>query len=256
MAISPDGRTLASGSSDETIRLWEVVTGKERFQFPGQREGVFALAFAPDGRSIASARNDTTILIWDVTGTPSPPPSPKATLKPPLRLMPSQLEQLWQDLGSSDVPKAYGAVWAAVLASKQSVPFLKTRLPQLVPVDRQRIHNLVLELNHDQVTRRDKATQELEKIGALCEPMLRAAVAKPPSPDSRRRLERLLAKIEGPVASPDTLHVLRVLEALELANTAESRQMLESLGRAAPPTKISEEAKAALERLSRRPALA
>jgi hypothetical protein len=256
VAISADGRTLASGSQDETIRLWEMATTKERLQFAGQREGVFALAFAPDGRTLASAGNDSTIMIWDLTGTPPPPKGPARPTMPAAKLMPSQLEQLWQDLIATDAPRIYRAIWGMALAGKQTVPFLKDRLKQIVPVDRQRVQALLADLNHEQYGRRDKAVEQLEKLGGLCEPLVRAAVQQPPSMDARRRMEKLLAKLEEPVPSSDALQVLHILETLELANTVEARQLLQVLSREDPPTRITLEAKAAYERLARRPAVA
>ncbi len=138
--------------------------------------------------------------------------------------------------------------------AKQMVPFLKQKMNKLVPVDRQRIAVLLAELSHEQITRRDKAVQDLEKVGALCEPMLAAALQKPSSMDMRRRMEKLLGKAQSPDPSPDTLLALRLLEALELANSAEARQVMESLTKEVPPTRITEEAKVSLARMKRRPA--
>jgi WD40 repeat protein len=247
-AFSPDGRTVATGSPDETIRLWEVRTGKERLQIVGQKDGLQGIAFSPDGRSLASAGHDTTVLVWDLTG--------RSTVKGPARLtqlMPSQMETIWQELGSPDVPTAYHAIWAVATNAKLMVPFVKNKMKMIVPVDRQRIQTILGDLSHDVVARRDKATGELEKIGALCEPLLTAALQKPPSMDARRRLEKLLEKARGANPSPDTLYVLRLLEALELANTSEARLVMEGLTKENPPTRITNEAKACLARMKRRP---
>lgn len=251
-AFSPDGRTLVSGSNDETIRLWEVRTGKMRLQIVGLKEGVQSVTFAPDGRSLASAGNDTTVLLWDLTGRAAPG---KGAAKAPVTLMPSQMETIWRDLSSPDVPTAYSAIWAVAASPKQMVPILKQKMNKLLPVDRQRIAVLLTELSHDQVTRRDKAEQDLMKVGALCEPMVKAALQKATTMELRRRLEKLAKKAEGQDASPDTLLALRLLEALELANTSEARLVMESLTKEVPPTRITEDAKAALARMKRRPVL-
>src|SRR5260370_8015578 len=85
-AFSPDGRTLAWGSMDGTVRLWDLPSGKEIGRFgkevdPFKGGWVLAVAFSPDGRSLVSGGLNKTVDIWDVsriTGRPriSPAPSP------------------------------------------------------------------------------------------------------------------------------------------------------------------------------------
>ena len=64
LAFSPDGKLLASGSTDKAIRLWEVATGKKVATLQGHAEKVHSLSFSPDGTFLASAGGD--IKLWDV----------------------------------------------------------------------------------------------------------------------------------------------------------------------------------------------
>jgi WD40 repeat protein len=66
VAYSPDGKTLASGSGDKTVKLWDVATGKNTATIKGHTEGVHAVAYSSDGRTLASGSGDGTIKLWDV----------------------------------------------------------------------------------------------------------------------------------------------------------------------------------------------
>jgi WD40 repeat protein/serine/threonine protein kinase/Flp pilus assembly protein TadD len=66
LAVTPDGKTLVSGSRDASVRVWDVATGKERAVLTGHKACVWRLAISPDGKVVASASNDNTVKLWDL----------------------------------------------------------------------------------------------------------------------------------------------------------------------------------------------
>ena len=64
MALSPNGQTLASGSGDGTIKLWNLATGQEVRTLSGHTDSVYSVALSPDGQTLASGSGDHTIKIW------------------------------------------------------------------------------------------------------------------------------------------------------------------------------------------------
>lgn len=70
IAFSPDGKTLASGSADETIRLWNAVTGQHKATFRSHSGVIASLAFSPDGQILASGSFDGTIRLWELSSAP------------------------------------------------------------------------------------------------------------------------------------------------------------------------------------------
>ena len=65
MCFSPDGKQLASGGADRTVRLWDVETGACVRTLEGHRGGVMSACFSPDGRRLASGSCDDTVRLWD-----------------------------------------------------------------------------------------------------------------------------------------------------------------------------------------------
>src|SRR5262245_50076591 len=66
VAYSPDGRYGLSGSSDGTLRLWDLEAGTQVRRFFGHTGQVWCVAFSPDGRQALSGSKDQTVRLWDV----------------------------------------------------------------------------------------------------------------------------------------------------------------------------------------------
>ena len=64
VCFSPDRRTVASGSVDRTVRLWDAVTGACVRTLEGHGDQVTSVCFSPDGRMVASGSRDETVRLW------------------------------------------------------------------------------------------------------------------------------------------------------------------------------------------------
>ena len=161
--FSPDGKTLAAAASDNSVRLFDVASGKEIRQFQGHEKPAKSLAFSPDGKILASASSDTTVRLWDTAGGKeirklevgqgnvlsvafSPDGRTFASAGAnrtvlvwrlaeayggdplPAKLDAKQLQDLWADMASDDAAKAYKAVGTLIVNAKDAMPCLKEKL--------------------------------------------------------------------------------------------------------------------------------
>jgi hypothetical protein len=259
LAFSPDGKLLAAANHYNAFRnstpgpesldlklpqphvhLWDLTAGKEIQTLKGHKGPISALAFSPDGKLLATGSYDTTILLWDAVRFKTNRP---AEAQP----RPEQMEALWADLGGEDAAKAYRAIRALAAAPKSSVAFLKRHLKPVAPVDAKQVACLLADLDSEQFAVREKAMQQLEKLGDRAATELHRALAGNPTLEVRRRIEQLLEKQNG----PDNIRMVRALEILETIGTAEARDFCARLADGVADAPLTREARATLRRMAR-----
>jgi RNA polymerase sigma factor (sigma-70 family) len=250
LAFSPDGRYLATTKDTPDIHLWDVLAGREVGKLTGHQGGVVSLLFTPDGKRLISGSTDTTALTWDVTrltkreqGRPVPVDGPA-------------LEALWGDLAARDASRAFDAFRKLCASPDQATALIKDRVHPASVADNKRLAQLISDLESKRFEVRRKAEVELEGLGDLARPELQKALNGEPPLVLRQRVSRLLEKLSGQTSAGGMLRELRAVELLELLGSPEARQELQSLSQGAPDARLTREAKEAVERLTKRAALA
>ncbi|KAM3103583.1 toll/interleukin-1 receptor domain-containing protein [Phormidesmis sp. 146-12] len=67
VSFSPDGKMIATGSEDKTVKLWDL-QGRQLQTLKGHSGGVRSVSFSPDGKTLATGSNDNTVKLWDLQG--------------------------------------------------------------------------------------------------------------------------------------------------------------------------------------------
>jgi WD40 repeat protein len=245
LAFSPDGRLLATGERGR-LKLYEAATSREVLRWVGQGDlDVLAVSFSPDGRRLASAGRAGGLMLWDldlvIHGRPLVPTA----------LTERELVSLWEALAGDDVRQAYRAIGMLAAAPTQSVPFLRQRL-RPVRIDPERVQRLLAELDGDDFDARDRAWRQLAECAEVIAPTLRQTLRSEPSPEVRRRVEQLLARVELQVWTAEQVRQLRCLAVLERAGTSKARQLLQELAGGAERARLTQDACATLRRMDER----
>jgi WD40 repeat protein len=286
LSLSGDGRLLATAELNGRPRLWELATRREiPLQLPGavgngvaltldgrtlMMGGAKGLVFfhwpsgeiagklasdtdvgsrlfpSPDGRRLATAGNaESSVYIWDVADLAK---RPLPMVAEPDKV---ELRRWWTDLRDDDPTVAYQAVWRfAAVPDKAVAYFAKMMEPIKAPAADQ-VARLIDDLDSAEFGVRDRGSRELERLGDLVVAALRKAKKGKLSLEQARRIDELLAKLDGPVPGPEQLRAVRAVATLEQIGNPQARTLLAEFATGAEGARLTREARASLERLKK-----
>jgi WD40 repeat protein len=243
---SVNGRMLASGGFDQTVRLWEFVNGKPIVSWSGHDGEVSGVAVDPSSRTVVSGSLDTTLVIWDATRLGRGGKLPDSQ-----KLPTAALDVLWKELASDNNVIGNAALWKMVSAV-DSPTVLKQKI---FLTDPKKIERYLADLNSKVFKVREQAMVALASYERWIEGVLRKTLENPPSEEARQRVELLLNKLSGTDAislEQERLRARRAIEALEQIGTPSAGDLLRALAAGAAEEDLRDMAQAAVERLGRR----
>jgi RNA polymerase sigma factor (sigma-70 family) len=246
VTFAPDGRTLATARNDNTIQFWDLIAAKELPYGVAADTPVNCLAFAPDSRSLASGHRDGAILIWAAALAEGRQGRKEGKVEA------RQLEGWWADLADQDARKANAAARELGSVPDQAGRLFRDRLRPTSEVAPDKLRQLIAALDSAEFEQREVAMKQLLDLGEGAGPALHAALKAGRSAEQKKRIGEILeSQNRGP--SAEALRQLRAVEVLELIGSDAARELLETLAKGQTEARLTREARATLERLSRRP---
>jgi hypothetical protein len=163
--------------------------------------------------------------------------------------------RLWADLDSADARKGFRAVARLARAPAPALALLREELKPAPgrPLTAKEVFQAIADLDSDSFATRDKARQTLEREGRALRLRLLKALSAKPRLETKRQIETLLQRIPLLARSHTLVRPARAVEVLERIGTADARALLESLAKGNPNARLTTDARAALERLRRKP---
>ncbi len=239
-AYSPGGQWLATAQFDGTIVIRDSQTHRICRNLGTLPCSVTRLIWAADGRRLVSGQEDSTVLVWDLS-------FPQADAH--------EFSQLWSDLASSDPAKAYVATVKLAANGDATVRQIRELIrPAEDNALIKQIRAGIANLDSDEFEMREKATEDLRRVGVAAEAALVLTFEQERSQESRSRSTALLNEIakKNGIRPAESIRSIRALEVLEWIGSEQALDYLRQLAAGAAEAEITHAASSSLDRIGRR----
>ncbi|MFP4356056.1 MAG: WD40 repeat domain-containing protein [Phycisphaerae bacterium] len=264
--FSPTGRLLAAGMNDGRIRILDLTLGKtvrtlqghydksqsrrsSNRQYLGPHrqltrpQAVMCLAVSPAGDVLLSAAADSSVLVWPMPGSDELSEIPASG---------ANLESDFAAQASRNTGSAYAASWRLIRSGDAAVDLISAKLSPAEDIDRAQVTQWIQQLNAGSYRRRLEAHGQLGRMGAQALPILRRTLEENPPQEVAMRIRQLIENTLRPsVESAVLLQQIRAIRICERIDTDKARRLLRSLAGGSEASRLTVEARAALERMDR-----
>jgi WD40 repeat protein len=243
LAVDADAYLVATmDSPNYPLRIYETASGQIRRVLRHEDHDVQSLAFTPDRKFILTAADDTTCLVWDVSLKEAARGKKAASHK--------ELERAWETLTHPNAAEAYEGMIAFAGNPEQGASLLRRQLKPAAKFDSAALEKIFTGLESEMFAARDKAANDLERLGRGVLPAVQSRLAKTESLEVKRRLAIFLERHDSDTLTSDEVRAVRAVEVLEHMASPEARKLLAELATGQPTAVLTIRAAAASTRLS------
>ncbi len=254
VTFTPDGKTLLRLGSPSTLAgqppstqiEWIEAATAEVYRMWEVPNRVSAMALSPDGRLLAGAlANSRQVLLWEVSPPASQHPRDDADLR-----------RAVAQLASGDAQTGRKAMATLIAAGENGLEVLAPHLEPIAdPGQAEReIQRLIKDLDSDDFSTRQGASEALRALGPRTVPALEAELKRELSLDATRRIQRLLKQLENKTEryTGESLRRIRGIEVLEGIGSAQAQELLKQLANGPASSPETLDARFALNRIQNR----
>lgn len=252
VAFTTDSQSLVCVETDGLPYLYHLLAEKETYRFNPPARLCHFVKITPDGKRaalIGEATNSDpnvrheSIFLYEL---------PAKVLNPPAaQVDDATLEKLWEELSTDNDLRLQRVLGAFRTAPQPTVALFRKNLRHVSPEQRAKVEKWIADLDDPEFTKRDQAMKDLRQVAHQFGPLLKARLEKADPGEIRNRLTFLLKQVEIEPLPASLVTELRAVTVLEQLATPEARELLTKVAEGAPQARLTVEAQAALERVTK-----